>query len=319
MFFGDSNISKDERMNRSVEIGKNLRHLSGTGVLWTQWLARLAPETTQEMYRLFGREADTLIARVAQEQTFRHIHLRVYNWLKDMLIGGRFFLAFLEQCTEIQGAQEIQRTILQPIEDFVTERLTDAETLALHYLEHRGGPTQQDSLTNKIGAALYQEVHAGRAHWIKKVAKDSKDGKVPEDTDMPEGYDPVPDAGYTEIEAGRSSYRAGGVELGVITRDYLYIDSKVFHPFLDKHIKNCPSKLDCLRALEQAGVLIIRQGKDKKRYDVQIGSERRYYFKVRTPFVYGEEESEKPEPAPEPAIEEDEDSDVLFVRSPTYR
>jgi hypothetical protein len=295
LFFGDSNEEKEARRKRSTAIEARRSHLCGIGVKWTQWLAGRSGDDIRQKYQEYQEVADTTIESIVSRHKLRHIHLRVFNWLRDMLAGGRFFLDFLIDSQDIQHTDKLQAYILENINDFVTERLEEAERLALEYQQHRGGATQQESLAHKISETIYQEIHAGRAHWK------NSEGTVPTSDDMPEHYHPVPDAGYSEIEAGGGTLRAGGLFLGIVTRDYVYIPSKVFHSFLGKHIKKCPSKLDCLRALEAAGAITPLRDGEKKRYTAQIDGKGPRYIKIAASFIYGDDEEETESPSPQGA------------------
>jgi hypothetical protein len=293
------------RKKRSEAIEAQRSHLHGIGILWTQWLARLDAEAVQERYQAVMREGDNRIAELANKGGYTHFHARTFELLRDMYTGAMFFLQFLSECEDIVGAEEIIAFISEHLDSFLNERLAESEQLALNYQENRGGATQQDSLARKIRDTIYNEIHAGHVHLV------NRDNRMPGDDDMPDGWTATPDAGYSEIEADGTSYRAGGVRIGIITPNYLYIPAKDFHPFLQKRLKTCPSKLDCQRALEQAGALITEQAGEKKYYTVHLGRGGSRYIKLLADFIYGDDEEG-------PGGDHDEDAAKAIPETTTY-
>ena len=303
-YFGDSTIHREARVERSKAIEKQRRHLLGLGVLWTQWLARMTPERARELFSNFTELAEKRIERRAKAAGYTHVHQRTYNYLRDMLVGYAFFSTFLADCAEqITSARAIRAHISTHLDAFLDDRLLAAETLALNYLEHRGGATTQDSLARRIGNAFYQEIKNGHIHLVSGKAKDASEtdpsGLMPVAADMPDGFEAYPHAGYMPVEADGERYKPGGSQIGIITRSVVYISGKDFHDFLKKKVKNCPAKLDCLKALEHAGAIHPAMEAGKKRYTSKFkGQAGPRYIPIDAWLIYGEEEDTPPSETP---------------------
>lgn len=286
-FYGDSFKHMEARKARSEWIKEQRAELCGLGILWTQWLARQDADFVNALFTECKKKVRELVSTRAQEGGYTQVHIRASNALEDMLIGCLFFLTFLEQqADEIQGALDIYSYVEKQLDGFINDRLSAAHNLALAYQENRGGATQSESLARQIGKAIYYAVTHQNAHF------ENEAGQMPGSADMPAGKSAEPHAGYKEIRVESGEYQAGGVLLGVITPAYLYLSPQDLMPILEQRIKNCPARLVCCRALEEAKALVTKEDATRKYYTVRLERGGEHYFKVPTWLVYGDEEDE---------------------------